>query len=117
MAKKVISQREIDRAVQRSAADDAMRPAEEQRRVTAVLALNAADFAQWCTDNGKNARDRNLLMVTPSTTRGLKDAHLEITPRGMWRSDIHVLMQGLVPALDRPSQKRMASMGWGQPIP
>ncbi len=56
-------------------------------------------------------------MVTPATARGLKDAHLEITPRGMWRADIHDLMRGLVPLLDNPSRKRVASMGWGQPVP
>ncbi|MCK9486848.1 MAG: hypothetical protein M0R73_09155 [Dehalococcoidia bacterium] len=117
MAKKVMTQQAVDRAVQRQLDDDARQPAGETRRVTAVLALNAVDFQQWCTERGKNARDRNLLMVTPGTTRGLKDAHLEITARGMWRSDIHLLMQGLVPALDGPSQKRVASMGWGQPIP
>jgi hypothetical protein len=103
--------------VQRAVEDDERQAPAEQRRVTAVVALNAADFAQWCTENGKNPRDRNYLLVTPASTRGLKDAHLEITPRGMWRADIHVLMQALVPLLDRPSQKRLASMGWGQPIP
>lgn len=117
MPRKALTQREIDREVQRGADDDALRAPAEQRRVTAVLALNAADFAQWCTDNGKSPRDRNYLMATPSSTRGLKDAHLEITPRGMWRPDIHVLMQGLVPLLDRPSQRRVGTMGWGQPIP
>jgi hypothetical protein len=113
----MLSQKEIDREVQRAVEDDARQAPAEQRRVTAVVALNAADFAQWCTENGKNPRDRNYLLVTPASTRGLKDAHLEITPRGMWRADIHVLMQALVPLLDRPSQKRLASMGWGQPIP
>ena len=117
MPKKVVSQQEINRRVQRESDDAALRPTAEERRVTAILALNQADFAEWCTENGKNPRDRNLLMVTPASTRGLKDAHLEITPRGMWRSDIHVLMQALVPLLDRPSQRRVASMGWGQPIP
>lgn len=117
MPRKALTQREIDREVQRGVNDEALKAPAEERRVTAVLALNAADFAQWCTDNKKNARDRNLLMVTPSSTRGLTDAHLEITPRGMWRSDIHVLMQALVPLLDRPSQRRVATMGWGQPIP
>lgn len=117
MPRKVPTQKEIDRRVQRDVDDDAMRAPSEPHRVTAVLALNTLDFEQWCTENGKNPRDRNFLMVTPSSTRGLKDAHLEITPRGMWRADIHALMQGLVPLLDRPSQKRVASMGWGQPIP
>lgn len=111
------TQREIDRDVQRGLDDDALRTPVEARRVTAVLALNNTDFAQWCTDNGKNPRDRNLLMITPATTRNLKDAHLEITPRGMWRADIHILMQGLVPALDQPSQRRLGGMGWGQPVP
>ncbi|MEX1022347.1 MAG: hypothetical protein WD058_04275 [Dehalococcoidia bacterium] len=117
MPPKTTTQKEIDRAVQRDADDDALRVPAEQRRVTAVVALNAADFAQWCTDNGKNPRDRNFLLATPSSTRGLKDAHLEITSRGMWRADIHLLMQGLVPLLDRPSQRRLAAMGWGQPVP
>jgi len=117
MPGKVLTQREIDREVQRRADDDALKAPAEQRRVTAVLALNAAEFAQWCTDNGKNPRDRNFLMVTPASTRGLQDAHLEIAPRGMWRADIHVLMQALVPLLDRPSQRRVATMGWGQPVP
>ncbi|TAJ16202.1 MAG: hypothetical protein EPO65_13660 [Dehalococcoidia bacterium] len=111
------SQKEIDRELERGLADESLKAPVTERRVTAVLALNSSEFAQWCADNGKNARDRNLLMITPATTRNLKDAHLEITPRGMWRSDIHVLMQGLVPALDAPSQRRLASMGWGQPIP
>lgn len=111
------TQKEIDRDVQRGRDDDALRAPVEQRRVTAVLALNNTDFTQWCTDHDKNPRDRNLLMITPATTRNLKDAHLEITPRGMWRADIHILMQGLVPALDAPSQRRLAGMGWGQPVP
>lgn len=111
------TQKEIDRDVQRGLDDDALRTPAEQRRVTAVLALNSSEFAQWCTDHGKNPRDRNLLMITPATTRNLKDAHLEIAPRGMWRADIHILMQGLVPALDQPSQRRLGGMGWGQPIP
>jgi hypothetical protein len=117
MPGKALTQREIDREVRRRSDDDALKAPAEQRRVTAVLALNAAEFAQWCTDNGKTPRDRNFLMVTPSSTRGLKDAHLEITPRGMWRADIHGLMQALVPLLDRPSQRRVATMGWGQPVP
>ena len=117
MPRKVLSQNAIDRRVQREADDEAMKAPAEPRRVTAVLALNALDFNQWCTEKGRSARDRNLLMVTPSSTRGLKDAHLEITPRGMWRPDIHVLMQALVPALDAPSQKRVGAMGWGQPVP
>lgn len=117
MPRNVLTQKQIDRQIERNANDEALKGPSEQRRVTAVLALNPADFAQWCTDNGKNSRDRNLLMVTPASSRGLKDAHLEITPRGMWRADIHLLMQGLVPLLDKPSQRRVASMGWGQPVP
>ncbi len=111
------TQKEIDQDVQRGLDDEALQTPVESRRVTAVVAFNNADFQQWCTDNGKNARDRNLLMVTAASTRGLKDAHLEVTPRGMWRADIHVLMQALVPLLDKPSQRRLATMGWGQPVP
>ena len=111
------TQKEIDQDVQRGLDDEAMQTPAESRRVTAVLAFNNADFQQWCTDNGKNARDRNLMMVTPASLRSLKDVHLELTSRGMWRSDIHVLMQALVPLLDKPSQKRLASIGWGQPVP
>ena len=117
MARKVLTQQEINRRIQRESDDASLQAPAEQRRVSAILALNAADFGEWCTENGKNPRDRNLLMVTPASIRGLADAHLEITPRGMWRPDIHVLMQGLVPSLDRPSQRRVAAMGWGQPIP
>ncbi len=111
------TQKEIDEDIQRGLDDEALEAPAETRRLTAVLAFNNADFQQWCTENGKNARDRNLIMVTPASTRGLKDAHLEITSRGMWRADIHVLMQSLVPLLDKPSQRRLASMGWGPPIP
>ncbi len=111
------SQKDIDDEIQRGRDDEALQAPVESRRVTAVIAFNNADFQQWCTDNGKNARDRNLLMVTAASTRGLKDAHLEVTPRGMWRADIHVLMQALVPLLDKPSQRRLATMGWGQPVP
>ncbi|RJQ11387.1 MAG: hypothetical protein C4558_03465 [Dehalococcoidia bacterium] len=111
------TQKEIDREIQRGRDDDALRTPVETHRVTAVLALNNTEFAQWCADHGKSARDRNILMITPATTRNLKDAHLEITPRGMWRADIHILMQGLVPALDAPSQRRLGGMGWGQPVP
>ncbi len=111
------TQKEIDEDVQRGLDDEALQTPAESRRVTAVLALNNADFQQWCTDKGKNARDRNLLLVTPASIRGLKDAHLEVTARGMWRADIHVLMQALVPLLDKPSQRLLATMGWGQPVP
>ena len=120
MPSKVTTQKEIDRAVQRDQyAQDAQAAgnATEQRRVTVVVAFNAADFDQWCKASGKNARDRNLLMATPASARGLQNAHLEITSRGMWRADIHVLMVALVPMLDRPSQQRLAGAGWGQPIP
>lgn len=111
------TQKEIDREVQRGRDDEALRTPLDTHRVTAVLALNNTDFVQWCSEHGKNVRDRNLLMITPATTRNLKDAHLEVTSRGMWRSDIHILMQGLVPALDAPSQRRLAAMGWGLPVP
>ena len=111
------TQKDIDRAVQR---DSYSQPAEktgEQRWVTVVIALKAADFDQWCKDNGKNPRDRNLLLATPGSVRGLQKARLEITPRGMWRPDIRELMTALVPVLDKPSQKRLAEMGWGLPVP
>jgi hypothetical protein len=117
MPSKVRTQQEINREIQRGVEDDARKAPVEQRRVTVVLALNATEFQQWCTNNGKNPRDRNFLMATPAVTRGLKDAHLEIAARGMWRADIHVLMQALVPCLDHPSQRRVAAMGWGQPVP
>lgn len=117
MARKTLTQQQINREVKRQTDDAALAAPTESRRLTAVLALTAADFTQWCADNGKNQRDRNLLMVTLASVRGLSDAHLEITPRGMWRADIHELMKALVPVLDRPSQKRVASMGWGQPVP
>ena len=110
------TQREIDREVQRDAYSQASGVA-EQRRVTVVIALNASDFDQWCKDNGKNPRDRNFLMATPASARGLQNARLEITSRGMWRPDIHTLMKSLVPMLDRPSQQRLQGMGWGQPVP
>lgn len=111
------TQKDIDRAVQR---DSYSQPAEstgEQRWVTVVIALKAADFDQWCKDHGKNPRDRNLLMATPGSVRGLQNARLEITPRGMWRTDIRELMSALVPVLDKQSQKRVAEMGWGLPVP
>ena len=58
-----------------------MSEAEEQRWVTVVIAVKAADFDQWCKDHGKNPRDRNFLMATPASARGLKDAHLEVTAK------------------------------------
>lgn len=109
------SQKEIDQAVSRDSYSQASTT--ENRRVTLVLALTAADYDQWCKDNGKSPRDRNIVMATPASVRTLKDAHLEITARGMWRRDIHELMVALVPTLDRPSVQRVAGMGWGQPIP
>lgn len=111
------TQKEIDQEIQRDQYSQSAANPAETRRVTAVIAFNAADFDQWCKANGKSARDRNLLMATPATARGLKDAHLEITSRGMWRADIHPLMVALVPLLDRPSRVRVEAMGWGQPIP
>ncbi|MFA7248164.1 MAG: hypothetical protein WC273_00860 [Dehalococcoidia bacterium] len=117
MPGKQLSQQEINRELQRDQYAQASGSTGEQRRVTAVVAFNAADFDQWCKANGKNPRDRNLLMVTAATARGLQNAHLEVTGRGMWRADIHALMVALVPMLDRPSQQRLAGMGWGQPIP
>lgn len=109
------TQKQLDQAVQR---DSYSQPGGgEQRRVTAVIAFNASDFDNWCKASGKSARDRNILMATPATARGLKDAHLEITARGMWRADIHNLMVALVPLLDRPSRVRVEGMGWGQPVP
>ena len=113
------TQKQIDSAVQRDSYSTAgaAGASGENRRVTAVIALNAADFDAWCKANGKNARDRNLLMATPATARGLKDAHLEVTPRGMWRADIHNLMLALVPLLDKPSRTKAEAMGWGQPVP
>ena len=110
------TQKQIDQAVQRDEYTQAGSGA-EQRRVTVVIAFNAADFDGWCKANGKSARDRNILMATPATARGLKDAHVEITSRGMWRADIHTLMVALVPLLDRPSRARVEAMGWGQPVP
>lgn len=111
------TQKEIDEAVQRDEYTQAVGDASEQRRLTVVIAFNASEYDQWCKANGKNARDRNLLMATPATARGLKNAHLEIAPRGMWRADIHALMVALVPMLDRPSQQRLAAAGWGPPVP
>ena len=111
------SQKDIDREVQRDQYTQSAGNPAEQRRVTAVIAFNAADFDQWCKANGKNPRDRNLLMVTAASARGLKDAHLEVTSRGMWRLDIHQLMLTLVPLLDKPSRQKLEPMGWGQPVP
>jgi hypothetical protein len=111
------TQKDIDRAVQRDSYSQPGATPADQRWVTVVLAFKAADFDQWCKDNGKNPRDRNFLMATPATVRGLQNARLEVTPRGMWRTDIRELMLALVPALDRPSQKRLQEMGWGLPVP
>lgn len=117
MPGKQLTQKQIDSEVSRDDyAQSAANPG-EQRRLTVVVALNAAEFAQWCQANGKNARDRNLLMATPASVRGLQGAHLEITPRGMWRADIHALMAALIPMLDKPSQRRMTEAGWGLPVP
>jgi hypothetical protein len=111
------TQRQIDQAVQKDAYSQPSGGGGEQRRVTAVIAFNAADFDAWCKANGKNPRDRNLLMVTAASARGLQNAHVEVTPRGMWRADIHQLMVNLVPMLDKPSQNKLAAMGWGPPVP
>ncbi len=46
MPRKVLTQKEIDRRVQRSVDDDAAQVPNEPQRVTAVLALNAVDFAR-----------------------------------------------------------------------
>ena len=117
MPEKMRTQKQIDAAIQKDEYSQPTGAPAEQRRVTAVIAFNASDFDAWCKANGKNARDRNLLMATPATARGLQNAHLEITGRGMWRADIHNLMVALVPLLDRPSRVRVEAMGWGQPIP
>lgn len=111
------TQKDIDRAVQRDSYSEPGNTSTEQRWVTVVIALKAADFDQWCKENGKNPRDRNFLMATPATVRGLQNARVEITPRGMWRADIRELMAALVPVSDRPSQKRLQEMGWGLPVP
>lgn len=111
------TQKQIDSAVQKDAYSTTGAASAEQRRVTAVIAFNAADFDAWCKANGKNPRDHNLLMVTAASARGLQNAHVEVTPRGMWRADIHQLMVALVPMLDRPSQAKLAAMGWGPPVP
>lgn len=109
------TQKQLDAAVQND--EYTQGSGGEQRRVTAVIAFNATDYDAWCKANGKNARDRNILMATPATARGLKDAHIEVTARGMWRADIHTLMVALMPLLDRPSRVRIEGMGWGQPYP
>lgn len=117
MPGKARTQKDIDRAVQRDSYSQPGAPAGEQRWVTVVIALKSTDFDQWCKDNGKNPRDRNLLLATPATVRGLQNARLEVTPQGMWRKDIHELMTTLAPGLDKPSQKRLREMGWGLPVP
>ncbi len=111
------TQQQIDREVQRDAYSRPAPGAGEQRRVTVVIALNNTDYQQWFKDNGKNASDRNYVMATPATMRGLQNAHVEVTSRGMWRKDIHEIMVALVPMLDRPSVLKLAGMGWGGPVP
>ena len=113
MPKKVLTQSQIDREVQRSTYVQAASEPTAERRVTVVIARSALDFQHWCEEHGKNPRDRNYLMATPATARGLREAHLELTAEGMWRPDIHVLMTNLVPLLDRPSRKRLQDLGWG----
>lgn len=120
MPGKVTTQKEIDRAVQRdqyTQDTEAAGNATEQRRLTVVVAFNAADFDQWCKVNGKNARDRNLLMATPASARGLQNAHIEITSRGMWRADIHALMVALVPMLESPLADAIGGRGVGSADP
>ena len=112
MPKKPLTQKQINQEIQRSAYVQAVDDPASQRTVTVVLALNPPDFQQWCEAHGKNPRDRNYLMATPATARGLHKAHLEVTARGMWRPDIHVLMTALVPMLDAPSLKKLQGMGW-----
>ena len=112
---KTLSQKQINQAVDRSAYVQSTPDAGAERRVTVVLALNPLDYQHWCEAHGKNPRDRNYLMATPATARGLKDAHLEVTAQGMWRPDIHVLMTALVPMLDAPSIKKLQGMGWARP--
>lgn len=112
MPKKSLTQKQINVEVQRGAYVQSANDPSTQRTVTVVLALNPLDFQHWCEARGKNPRDRNYLMATPATARGLHDAHLEITSQGMWRPDIHVLMTALVPMLDAPSVKKLQGMGW-----
>jgi hypothetical protein len=113
MPKKTLTQRQINQEVQRGAYVQSAGEPSAQRTVTVVLALNPLDFEHWCEARGKNPRDRNYVMATPATARGLQGAHLEVTARGMWRPDIHVLMTALVPMLDAPSLKKLQGMGWG----
>jgi hypothetical protein len=112
MPGKSLTQKQINQEVQRDAYSQDAGGAASDRFVTVVLALNPVDFQHWCEAHGKNPRDRNFLMATPATARGLKNARLEVTPRGMWRADIHQLMTALVPMLDAPSVKKLAAMGW-----
>ena len=115
MPKKSLTQKQVNQEIQRGAyVQSAGEPASE-RTVTVVLALNPLDFQHWCEAHGKNPRDRNYLMATPATARGLHNARLEITTQGMWRPDIHQLMTALVPMLDAPSTRRLQGMGWGTP--
>src|SRR5262245_39106287 len=94
------TQREIDEAVARASYSEGATG--ESRWVTLVLAFNAAEFNDWCKEHGKNPRDRNIVMATPASVRGLKNSRIEVAPRGMWRRDIHELMTALVPTLDKP---------------
>ena len=116
MPKKSLTQKQINQEVQRGAYVQSAGEPVTERIVTVVLALNALDFQHWCEAHGKNPRDRNYLMATPATARGLRNARLEITTQGMWRPDIHQLMTALVPMLDAPSTKRLQGMGWGSPV-
>jgi hypothetical protein len=118
MPKKTPTQAEINREVQRDAYSQpsgAPASAAPQRWVTVVIALNPLDYKQWCIDHGKNPGDRNFVMATPASIRGLRDARLEVTPQGMWRPDIHLLMKELVPGLDRSALQKLAAMGWALP--
>jgi len=74
------TQKDIDRAVQSDSYSQPASASADQRWVTVVVALKSSDFDQWCKDNGKNQRDRNLLLATPGSVRGLQNARLEITP-------------------------------------
>ena len=94
MPKKSLTQRQINQEVQRGAyVQSAGEPATE-RTVTVVLALNPLDFQHWCEAHGKNPRDRNYLMATPATARGLRNARLEITTQGVGeqKPDIRILV-------------------------
>ena len=111
------TQQQIDQEVQRDSYSQPAVTPKEQRWVTVVIALNNVDYQQWCKENGKNPSDRNFLLATPATARGLQNAHLEVTAQGMWRPDIHQLMVALVPVLDRASLQKLAGIGWARPAP